>query len=82
MNWTDITANWSDSLNQLKSRFPLIDKSAIGAPPKSPDILAAHLARQHDLTPLEAEEELRDWAFIQGLARQAGELQAGELQAG
>lgn len=74
MNWTDITANWSDSLTRLKSRFPLIDTHAMGDAPVHEDIVTAHLARQHDLTPMEAEEELRDWAFIQSLARQAGEL--------
>ncbi|MGK7663705.1 MULTISPECIES: hypothetical protein [unclassified Marinovum] len=41
------------------------------------DVLAAHLAHQHDLTELEAEEELRDWAYVQSLARQASELEAG-----
>lgn len=76
MNWTDITANWTDNLSRLKSRFPLIDTREMSEPPSQHDIVTAHLARQHDLTPLEAEEELKDWAYIQSLARQAGELEA------
>lgn len=77
MNWTDITANWTDSLSRLKSRFPLIDEAEIGEPPLEHEIVAHHVARQHDLTPREAEEELLDWALVQSLARQSGELDAG-----
>ncbi len=76
MDWNDISTNWTDSLKRLKSRFPRIDERKLGQKPVRPDVLAAHLAHQHDLTELEAVEELRDWAFVQSLARQAGELEA------
>lgn len=76
MDWNDISANWNQSLKRLKSRFPRIDESTLARKPVKPEVLAAHLAHQHDLTELEAAEELRDWAYLQSLARQAGELEA------
>ncbi|MEQ8341731.1 MAG: hypothetical protein RID15_05220 [Marinovum algicola] len=77
MDWNDISTNWTDSFKRLKSRFPRIDEQKLGDEPVRRDVLAAHLAHQHDLTELEAEEELRDWAYVQSLARQASELEAG-----
>ena len=76
MDWNDISNNWTDNLQRLKSRFPRLDERVIGRRPLDQRVLAAHLAAQHDLTELEAVEELRDWAFVQSLARQATELEA------
>lgn len=77
MNWTDLTANWGNSIRLLKSRFPHIDEKVVQDAAQDPDSVIAHLARQHDLTDSEAREELQDWAFVQSLARQSSELRAG-----
>ncbi|MCJ7871968.1 hypothetical protein [Phaeobacter sp. J2-8] len=76
MNWTDMTRDWGRALRHLKRRFPHIDETALSSPPIPPEAMAEHLARQHDLTDLEAEEELKDWIYIQSLARQATEMDA------
>jgi len=77
MNWTDITREWPRSFRGLKDRFPHSDETEISQMPRQTAAIAEHLARHHDLTPLEAEEELKDWLFVQSLARQASELEAG-----
>ncbi len=75
MTWMDFTSNWAASAAQLKSRFPLFDEKMIPDDPGA-EIVAAHLAHQHDLTQAEAEEEIQDWLFVQALARRATELEA------
>lgn len=72
MTWTDLTSNWDAALRQLAQRFPHMDTDAVADAPAGPDALAAHVAQTHDLTRLEAREELHDWMFVAGLARQAG----------
>ena len=42
-----------------------------GAPLVAPEAAAFALGRWDDLTPLEAEEELKDWLYVQSLTRQA-----------
>lgn len=76
MTWTDMTTDWRRALRGLKTRFPRINEKEIARGPQQTSAIAAHLAKQHDLTPLEAEEELKDWLYVQSLARQAGELDA------
>lgn len=76
MNWTDITREWPRSLRGLRDRFPYFDEKEMSRMPRETTVMAEHLARQHDLTPLEAEEELKDWLYIQSLARQASEIEA------
>ena len=76
MTWAEITENWGNTLHRLQQRFPHIDRSALNAPPPDTSHLARHLAESHDLTVLEAAEELRDWMFVEGLARQAFDIRA------
>ena len=70
MIWIDISENWPVALERLETRFPLLDCDAMAFPPHSIASLAHRLAAKHDLTPLEAREELADWLFIKALARQ------------
>ncbi|WP_439524175.1 hypothetical protein [Marivita sp.] len=74
MTWTEITENWHTALARLESRFPLLDRDALSMPPESMTGLSDHLADTHDLTTLEATEELADWLFVESLVRQAGDL--------
>ncbi|MGJ8605232.1 MAG: hypothetical protein ACSHXH_13995 [Marivita sp.] len=74
MNWTDITKNWHAALARLEARFPLLNKDTLAHPPESLTNLSEHLAITHDLTALEATEELADWLLIESLARQASEM--------
>lgn len=68
---TDLTTDWKFTLRGLKDRFPHLDEKEIARCPPATQAIAEHLAQRHDLTPLEAEEELKDWLFVQSLARQA-----------
>ncbi|MFA8384116.1 MAG: hypothetical protein ACEPO2_00705 [Pelagibaca sp.] len=70
MTWIDMAENWHVTLERLETRFPLLDCDAMPFPPVSITSLAQRLAVKHDLTPLEAREELTDWLFIKTLARQ------------
>ncbi len=70
MTWIDIAQNWPVAQARLETRFPLLDCDALPFPPDSITSLARRLAAKHDLTPLEAREELADWLFIATLARQ------------
>jgi hypothetical protein len=74
MTWTDITENWTTALARLEARFPLLNRDALNQPPEDLHGLSQHLAATHDLTPLEATEELADWLFVETLARQASEM--------
>ncbi|WP_292291075.1 hypothetical protein [Marivita sp.] len=74
MTWTDITENWHTALARLEERFPLLNRDALADPPASLSGLSHHLADTHDLTALEATEELADWLFVESLARQASEM--------
>ncbi|MEC3862111.1 hypothetical protein VK792_12525 [Mesobacterium sp. TK19101] len=77
MTWHDIVANWSQVVRRLHKRFPQIDSDVLDEPPLLPQHLTQHLAERHDLTLLEADEELRDWMFVEDLARQAQDMRAG-----
>ena len=68
MTWTDITENWTTALTHLEARFPLLSREALAQPPKDLTGLTRHLAATHDLTDLEASEELADWLFVQALS--------------
>lgn len=70
MTWTDITENWTTALAHLEARFPLLSREALEQPPQDLTGLTQHIAVTHDLTDLEASEELADWLFFQSLARQ------------
>jgi len=76
MTWTDLTTNVTHYIDQLKTRFPHVDETALGTV-LDRDHLIMHVARRHDLTHLEAHEEIEDWLFIENLARQALEWRAG-----
>jgi hypothetical protein len=76
MTLTDLTTNMARYLDRLKTRFPHIEEDALQAAEDLGGVVA-HVAARHDLTPLEAHEEIADWLFVESLARQACELRAG-----
>lgn len=77
MDWTELTENWNGALARLEARFPLLNRDSLPHPPESLSGLTRHLADTHDLTALEAREELTDWLFVESLARQASEFGLG-----
>lgn len=76
MTLTDLTANVSAFVDRLKTRFPHIDEDTLHSA-QDADTVITHVAHSHDLTRLEAHQELEDWLFVESLARQAGDLRAG-----
>ncbi|MFZ7094141.1 hypothetical protein [Primorskyibacter sp. 2E233] len=72
-----LSTNWANFLDRLQHRFPHVDPARLADPVSDPQTLSLHLAEQHDLTPMEASEELRDFLGLEDLARQAMELRAG-----
>ena len=73
MTWDDMIANWKSTVARLESRFPRINRVALTTPPDTMSGLTRHLADTHDLTALEAREELADWLFVESLERQVSD---------
>ena len=74
LTWDTISDNWQQALEHLKTRFPLLDPSSVTTPPESQSALEHYVAKAHDLTPIEASEEVGDWIFVVSLARIASEI--------
>jgi len=74
LTWDDIRDNWHHAVDDLKTRFPLVDHGEIATPPDSLHSLTRHVAEKHDLTATEAVEEISDWMFVVSLARIASEV--------
>ena len=79
MTLNDLTSDVSSYIDRLKTRFPHVDEGALRQV-RNPQEVITHVADQHDLTPLEAHQEIDDWLFVEHLARQA--RRAGDLRAG
>jgi hypothetical protein len=78
MMWSEIVSDWTQAVTTLVKRFPKLDQGTLPTAPTNSDDFVDYLTHTHDLTPLEAREELRDWMTIQGLARDAGaDVRAG-----
>jgi len=73
MTWTDLTTHLTSHISRFKARFPHVDENELRHA-RDPEKLIDHVARRHDLTRLEALQEIDDWMFIEGLARQAAEF--------
>lgn len=54
-------------LTRLRNRFPHVDESAVPHMVEDHGRLTQHLAERHDLTPLEAREELMDFLGLEQL---------------
>jgi hypothetical protein len=76
MTWLDLTRDWSGAVSRLIERFPKADPDALKDVPTKTEDLARHLAERHDMSLIEADEELKDWMFVEGLARQAFDIRA------
>lgn len=76
MSWNAFAGNWNDTLRTLLRRFPHADQGQLTQSKAEPDAVARHVAQTHDLTEFEAREELQDWMFVQGLAREAADLRS------
>lgn len=70
MNWSDIQSNWAVCASRLESRFPKLDRHELWKLRRSRSSFEAYLAQSHDLTLGEAREEVEDFLFIEGLARE------------
>ena len=75
MNWTELTNNLSRYVESLKTRFPNLDSDALQTV-SDRNHLIAHVADQHDMSHLEAHQEIDDWLFVESLARQAPDIRA------
>lgn len=74
MTWNELAANWGSNIRALMGRFPHADEGALTVVKDKPADLARALADAHDLTELEAREEIEDWMFLQSLARDAADI--------
>ena len=75
MNWTELTNNLSRYVDSLKTRFPNLDAEELKTVADRHHLIA-HVADQHDMSPLEAHQEIDDWLFVESLARQAPDIRA------
>jgi hypothetical protein len=66
--WNDFSQDWPAALELMRCRFPDISVTTL---PCSRLCLARLIAQTHDLTLIEAEEELRDFLYIEALRRES-----------
>ena len=71
MTWTDLTRDWADSYDRIKSRFPMLEDGDMPFLKLDRARFEAHLAERHDMTLNEAREEFEDFLFIEQLTREA-----------
>lgn len=76
MTWKDFSANFASNLMNLTRRFPNADKQVVSERMSNRAMLTSYLAESSQLTPFEVQEELDDWLFVQGLARDAADLRS------
>ncbi len=76
MTWSDLTQNWSEWFARIKDRFPNLDDGAMPFAKTNRERFEAYLADTHDLTLVEAREELDDFLFVENLAREAFDYRA------
>ncbi|MFW2544523.1 hypothetical protein ACN2XU_17950 [Primorskyibacter sp. 2E107] len=63
-----------DVLARLRSRFPHLDESAVADFAPDQTRLSRHLAERHDLTMLEAHEELQDFLGLERLSAHVAQV--------
>ncbi|WP_425100499.1 hypothetical protein [Tropicibacter sp. S64] len=66
-----------DFLARLQRRFPLVDESKLARLVEDHGGLSRHLAERHDLTVLEAREELQDFLGLERLSAQVRDASCG-----
>lgn len=71
MTWSDLTENWGLWFARMKRRFPNLDDSAMPFLKADRQRFESYLADRHDLTMVEAREELDDFLMVENLAREA-----------
>ena len=76
MNWHDLSANWTALQDSFRQRFPNLDMSLFRSPPRDRAALTRELAAAHELTLLEAHQELEEFMTAEDLARQAMDVRA------
>lgn len=69
MTWDECVADWTAICERMGQRFPRVRMAGLHAPPENRDALVALLTDLHDLTPLEAAEELADFLHTEALLR-------------
>ncbi|WP_136443489.1 hypothetical protein [Pacificoceanicola onchidii] len=59
-----------DFLSRFRTRFPHVDETVVPDLVENQQQLSQHLAERHDLTLLEAKEELLDFLWLERLTAQ------------
>ncbi|MGX9354362.1 hypothetical protein ACS3SW_04140 [Roseobacteraceae bacterium S113] len=75
MTWSEFTTGVTSYATRLRARFPHVDDETL-ATINDPVAFVQKVAQTHDLTPLEAREEIDDLLFVESLARQASDIRA------
>lgn len=76
LKWSDIVANWSDHLAGLTARFPRAKPDYLSLHKERIEDVASYLADAHELTLMEAHEEIEHYVLVQTLAREAPDIRA------
>lgn len=74
MTWSELAKNWNSNMRALMRRFPHADASALSRAKDAPVEMSRVVAQSHDLTEFEAREEMENWLFVQGLARDTADV--------
>ena len=71
MSWSELTQNWAMWFARLKTRFPNLEDDSMPFLKTDRERFEAYVAEKHDLTLVEAREEVNDFLFVEQLAREA-----------
>lgn len=64
------TDAWASSLPRIQNRFPYLQLNLVPSLLQDRDAFVAYLAKTHQLTLTEAQEEIEDFLFVEGLLRE------------
>ena len=69
-----MTEDWATWFCRLQTRFPHLDDSAMPFSKLDRARFESYLAETHNLSLIEAHEEVNDFLYIESLMREAGDM--------
>lgn len=70
MRWAEIASDWCMWSERIHHRFPHLDSEQMNLLYRDRKSFEAHLAATHNLSLIEAREEIDDFLYVETLARE------------
>lgn len=77
IKWSEVTDDWGTWSRRISDRFPLLDPAAMDRKRHNRAAFEAYLADRHNLSLIEAREEIEDLLYVETLAREVTTGAAG-----